>query len=588
MKEETDDNEAGSNVPEEDSNAEDNMEEVNNTADDNTTESSSKDVANAEERADDNAKSEANSNTKSDIVKKDHAHRERKSNNKNIIRKEFIARGTKCGSCAEIIAMQALKIDGVKEADFDYGTEEGYVKFDRTKTDIDTILYKIEEKGYECSILEYDSRDSGSKSKTYSSDSKANKKPVNLFGPLVMLAGILIAGYFILKLTEIIQIPDISQNMGYGLLFIVGLLTGFHCVAMCGGFVVSYTAKDAKEGRKPHQSHIMYGIGKVISYTVIGGLFGLLGSIIAFTPLMRGVAGIIAGAFLIVFGLNMLNVFPALRKIRLRTPDFIARFVGKESKENSSPLVIGLLNGLMIACGPLQAMYILAAGTGSMVEGAKILFIFALGTLPVMLGFGYLTSFISGKMTQKILNASGVIVILLGLIMLNRGLALTGTGYDINSIVSSVQNTDALGNVQGASGSGTNTLDNVAVLKDGYQEIRMDVLASGWSPNKFVLKKGVPVKWIINGKQVGGCNNAIIVPKYGLNFKISQGEQTIEFTPTESGSVPWSCWMGMIRGTFIVKDDISNSADVQKDLNSVNVPKGSTCGAGGGGCGCGG
>ncbi|MCX6707269.1 MAG: sulfite exporter TauE/SafE family protein, partial [Candidatus Woesearchaeota archaeon] len=393
-----------------------------------------------------------------------------------------------------------------------------------------------------------------------------------------------------LKLTDFIQIPDISQNMGYGLLFIVGLLTGFHCVTMCGGFVVSYTAKDAKEGRKPHKSHVMYGLGKVVSYTVIGALFGLLGSIIAFTPLIRGIAGIIAGAFLMMFGLNMLNIFPVLRKIRLRTPNFIAKFVGKETKENSSPLMIGLLNGLMIACGPLQAMYIMAAGTGSMIEGAKLLFIFALGTLPVMLGFGYLTSFISGKMTQKILNASGVIVILLGLIMLNRGLALTGTGYDFNTVLSSVSPSAGINNAasEGNAGEVQNVLNNVAVIKNGYQEIRMDVLASGWSPNKFILQKGIPVKWMINGKELTGCNGGIIVAKYGLNFKIKQGEQTIEFTPTESGTVPWSCWMGMIQGTFIVKDDISNTADVQKDLNSISTPKasGSTCGMGAG-CGCG-
>jgi len=335
----------------------------------------------------------------------------------------------------------------------------------------------------------------------------------------------------------------------------------------------------------------MYGIGKVLSYTIIGGLFGLLGSIISFTPLMRGVAGIIAGAFLVIFGLNMLNVFPALRKIRLRTPDFIARFVGKETRESSSPLVIGLLNGLMIACGPLQAMYIMAAGTGSMIEGAKILFIFALGTLPVMLGFGYLTSFISSKMTQKILNASGVIVIILGLIMLNRGLALSGTGYDFNTIASSISPSAGInneGNIDVSTGTQQNVPNNVAVIKNGYQEIRMDVLASGWSPNKFILQKGIPVRWIINGKEITGCNSGIIVPKYGLNFKIKQGEQTIEFTPTESGTIPWSCWMGMIQGTFIVKDDISNTADVQKDLNSINIPKvgGSTCGMGSG-CGCG-
>jgi hypothetical protein len=197
-----------------------------------------------------------------------------------------------------------------------------------------------------------------------------------------------------------------------------------------------------------------------------------------------------------------------------------------------------------------------------------------------MLGFGYITSIISQKATHKILKASGVIVIILGLVMVNRGLALTGTGYDFNSLTTGIST---------LSGNAENSASGLPVLKDGYQEIRMEINRYGWEPNKFVLKKGVPVKWIINGKEINGCNNAIQVPKYGLNFDIKKGEQIIEFTPTETGTVPWSCWMGMIPGTFIVKDDldVNNAAAIQKELDSIQVPKGGSCGGSGGGCGCG-
>lgn len=113
---------------------------------------------------------------------------------------------------------------------------------------------------------------------------------------------------------------------------------------------------------------------------------------------------------------------------------------------------------------------------------------------------------------------------------------------------------DAKSVVQESANATQNILDIPAsATNEDYQIIRMDVTGQGWVPNKFVLKKGVPVKWIINGKQITGCNNAIIVPAYNLQFKIKSGEQTIEFTPDEAGVVPWSCWMGMIRGTFIVE-----------------------------------
>jgi len=492
-------------------------------------------------------------------------------NVEKIVKVGFIAEGTTCDSCTTIIKRQALKVDGVKSIEFDCSSETGFVTFDKVKTDIDSILYKIEEKGYKCFIVD-------EKKKHLSKNNSAK-----IFGWFFSIIGILVVGYFLFNFIDTIQLPQISQNMGYGLLFVVGLLTGFHCIAMCGGFVVGYTAKDAQEGKSSHLSHLMYGSGKLISYTIIGALFGLLGSFIAFTPTMRGVIGVLAGLFLVLFGLKMLNIFPVLRKIQFRAPHFVSRFVGKKSA-NSSPFVVGLLNSLMIACGPLQAIYVMAAGTGSWIEGAKLLFVFGLGTLPVMIGFGYFASFISKKMTHKILKFSGIVVIILGIIMLNKGLVLTGSGLDLKSLTSSfkVNSGNSYSEVTVAS-------KNAPVLNNGVQEIRMDVLSSGWSPNSFVLKTGVPVRWIINAKEITNCNRAIQVPKYGLNFDLKPGEQVIEFTPTEAGVVSWSCWMGMIRGTFIVKDniDLSDSAAVKKELSAVPKPSGGSCGSSGGGCGCG-
>jgi len=475
------------------------------------------------------------------------------------VTKNFDIEGMHCPSCEKLIENSVKGIKGIEKIETDYAVEKGKVVFDDSKTSIEEIFKVIEEGGYTCSL-------------------KKDKKPsFRFFGFAFGVIGLLVIGYFAFRFFEGINIPEISQNMGYGLLFLVGLLTGFHCVSMCGGFVVSYTAKNIKENVKSYKSHFMYGTGKVISYTIIGAGFGLLGSIIVFTPMMRGVAGIIAGAFLVVFGLNILNVFPWLRKIRINIP-FVNKFVSKESKKHKNPLVIGLLNGLMIACGPLQAIYIMAAGTGSMIEGGKLLFVFALGTLPVMLGFGFFTSFVSNKATHKILKASGIIVIVLGLIMVNRGLALTGTGADANSLLA---------------GMGNDEIDGGIVMENGYQVIRMDVIRYGWEPDKFVLKKGVPVKWIVNGKEINGCNNAIQVPKLGLKFDIKYGEQIIEFTPEKEGVISWSCWMGMIPGAFVVKDDVGNADTV---LDSVELQQGScggscgspTCGAAkGGGCGCG-
>jgi uncharacterized protein len=470
----------------------------------------------------------------------------------SIVRKGFIAEGTTCEACEKIIERQARSVPGVKAVTFDYSKEQGYVTYDSGQTDIDAILFRIEEKGYKCYIME---------DKVKEWEFPASR----LLGWVFGIIGVLVLGYFLFSFADMIALPEITPSMGYLLLFAVGLLTGFHCVAMCGGFVLSYTTKDAEHGRSSYGSHLLYASGKLLSYTIIGAAFGLLGSIVAFTPLMRGIAGILAGIFLLLFGLRMLNVIPSLRKMGIRSPAFVSRFVAKNSRRG--PLVIGLLNGLMIACGPLQAIYVMAAGTGSITQGAMLLFVFGLGTLPVMLGFGYLTSLISKKWTSTIVRASGALIIILGLLMVNNGLALTGTGYDLKSLTTT--------------GNAAQTPQPVS--QNGYQEIHMDVTADGWSPDTFVLKRGVPVKWIINGKEITSCNRAIQVPKLGLKFDVKSGEQTIEFTPTEDGTIPWSCWMGMIPGTFIVTDNVD---DKQALITDQPAKQGGTCG-GGSTCGCG-
>ncbi len=353
--------------------------------------------------------------------------------------------------------------------------------------------------------------------------------------------------------------PDLTGDVNYGLLLLIGFLTSFHCVGMCGPLILGYTANNAKAGQSSHAAHLLYGLGKTISYSVIGALFGAFGAIVAFTPYTQGAVGMAAGLFLLLFGLHMLEVFPALSHFQFKAPGFLMRFVGKEYRKHSNPFAIGLLNGLMILCGPLQAMYILAAGTGSWSQGGAVLFFFGIGTLPLLLGFGFLTGLLSANLTPKLLKASGVIVMALGLIMLNRGLSVTGSGFDFNTLLARASLEFAPTAAESPS-------------CDTEQTIRMEVLKTRFSPNKFTLRKGIPVKWAINVKELNECNKEIVVRDYGLHIKLQKGLQVIEFTPKEAGVVPWSCWMGMIPGTFIVVEDPQPGKDDESGP-ARNIPE---------------
>ncbi len=436
----------------------------------------------------------------------------------------FRAHGMHCHGCEHVIEASLRKLAGVRRASASYPTETVTVDFDPAAIDFPAIRDSVEESGYRVEAGERASR--------------------SLIQRLALI-GAALAGLATLIFIDTQWIsaggaPDIAQHMSLSLIFLLGVVTGFHCIGMCGGFVVSYAAVDAEADRSPHLSHLAYAAGKTLSYTTIGALFGTIGAFVAFTPLLRGAAGMAAGLFLLVFGLNMLGLFAPLRRFRFGLPAPLERWVYAQASGRHRPFVIGLLNGLMIACGPLQAMYVMAAGTGSPIEGAKMLLAFGLGTLPVMMAFGVVASMLSNALTHRLLKASGVIVVALGAVMINRGLILTGGGYDLASIVARARRSDMpIATTQPAS---------------AFQTIEMEANGSGYTPARFTLIRGVAVKWVINATQVTSCNHRILVPSLNLEFDLKPGLQTIEFTPNDAGVIPWSCWMGMLRGEFDVVD----------------------------------
>ena len=439
-----------------------------------------------------------------------------------------------CADCENIIEDALQPLPGILLAKADFSTESLELKFDNDIIALNTICAAIKSAGYSCG-----------KYKT--------KKPTGLLKRLGYISIGLIGMILLFQLENHVDlglnVGELEQNISYGLLFLVGVLTSFHCIGMCGAFVISYTTGIAQRGRSSHLSHLAYGLGKTISYTAFGALFGLIGASITFTLGLRSMVAGIAGIFLIIYGLSMLDAFAGLRRFHIRPPKHLVHSITNTRRRISNPLAIGLLNGMMFACGPLQAMYILAAGTGSPVEGAKLLFIFALGTLPVMLAFGYMASMITANTTRKLLKTSGILILVLGAFMLNRSLLISGSGYDFNSIRSKISQ-----EIQAHFMTWQHHADAVSHLQNGYQVIYMEAAGNTYQPGEFSLRKNIPVKWVINVKELTYCNKQIIVPSLDMTIDLHEGLQVVEFKPEKSGIISWSCHMGMIPGTFVVKD----------------------------------
>lgn len=366
-----------------------------------------------------------------------------------------------------------------------------------------------------------------------------NKSSVN---QIIGISIVILAFYLIISNTVGFNfIPQINQNMGFGILFVVGLITSLHCIAMCGGInlsqCVAYKFEENEQNKwgklKPS---LLYNLGRVVSYTIIGGVVGALGSVLSFTGAAKGIVAILSGVFMVVMGLNMLNIFPWLRKFNPRLPKFLGKIAS--SNKNNSPFYVGLLNGLM-PCGPLQAMQLYALGTGSFFVGAFSMLLFSLGTVPLMFGFGAISSFLSSKFTQKMMKVSAVLVMLLGIIMLTRGLSLSG----VNTALAT-----------------SNSASNTAAVDGNVQVITSKFTSGSYAP--ITVQKGVPVKWIVSiAKQdLNGCNNTVIIPKYNITKKLVAGDNEINFTPNEEGTITYTCWMGMIRSTIRVVPDLANGA----------------------------
>jgi sulfite exporter TauE/SafE len=346
-------------------------------------------------------------------------------------------------------------------------------------------------------------------------------------------------------------LPELKPDSSYALILLVGILTSFHCIGMCGGIALSQgivgagsSTADSRIGSTSNRKgwfkpSLIYNMGRVISYTLIGGLAGGLGYAVQLSGVWKGAIPIIGGLFMVIMGLNLLGLFPFLRFLNPRMPKFLTKNM-VEGKYHGS-LIIGLLSGLL-PCAPLQAVQLYSLSTGSIVRGAMTMFLFSVGTVPLLFAFGVANSFISHRFTQVILKISAVLVIALGIGMFGRGLAAAGVAVDLNPLEAVPK-------------------EGIAVIADdySYQTVVMNVLPDKFAP--IVVQKYIPVNWTIKvtKENLNECNDAIVIPKYGIRKDLEPGDNLVQFTPTNSGVVPYTCWMVMIKSKIIVVDDISKA-----------------------------
>lgn len=441
-------------------------------------------------------------------------------NMKNV---ELNIGGMTCINCQNKIEKELRHLRGVTFAKVSYSTGIAKIKYNADIISIKQICDAIEKIGYEV--------------KSSNSISKEEIYIASKIISIILLAYVVVSHTGILNYLAPTELAE--SGMSYGVLFIVGLLTSVHCIAMCGGINLSQSL--GRNDNNRFASTLSYNLGRILSYSLIGFVMGGIGysigsgTEVGISTTMQGMLKVIAGIFTIIMAINMLDIFPWFKRINISVPKPIARFVIEKRAKTKLPLLVGFLNGFM-PCGPLQSMWIVALASANPVEGSLSMFFFALGTLPLMMGLGSLVAWLGDKYTKVMMKAGGIVVAVLGIALISQGIALSG--MKVNSTV--------------AQSAEVETPDSSAE-SDGDVQLIESTLELGTYPN-ITVEANVPVRWIINVPEgtLTGCNRQMIIPEYGIQYAFDYGENVIEFTPTETGQFTYTCWMGMITGNIAV------------------------------------
>ncbi|HLD25277.1 MAG TPA: sulfite exporter TauE/SafE family protein, partial [Patescibacteria group bacterium] len=247
--------------------------------------------------------------------------------------------------------------------------------------------------------------------------------------------------------------------------------------------------------------------------------------------------------FMIGTALSFLDVHPIFRYFVIQPPRFLTRYIRGRAKSGSiyAPAFIGFLS-IFIPCGTTQAMMALAAASGNPWWGMAIMTVFVAGTAPLFFLLGISIDVIKATLKEKFGVVAATLVFVLALVNFNAALTLYGSPVTIVSAAKTVFCSMTFCPDDKTNQTSTTTPE-ITFWLSGY-EIENPVIPAGQQIN-LTLKN-------IAGS---GCVQAFTIPAMGLYEVVPVGEtKTLSFrAPEKSGTLAFSCSMGMYGGSFTVR-----------------------------------
>lgn len=214
----------------------------------------------------------------------------------------------------------------------------------------------------------------------------------------------------------------------YGTAFVVGIIASLStCMAVVGGLVLSVSATFSKTGDKV-KPQIMFHVGRIVSFFILGGVIGSLGSIFTFNTVTQFILSLIVGLVMLVLGLKLLDVFPWAKKMLPSLPKFIGSHIRGITNFNHTltPLLIGVAT-FFLPCGFTQSMQLYTLSTGSFLGGGLTMLAFALGTFPVLALISFSSFSVRNSSRSGVFfKSAGLVVIAFALFNMANSLVVIG------------------------------------------------------------------------------------------------------------------------------------------------------------------
>ncbi len=438
--------------------------------------------------------------------------------------------GMHCPSCDILVADKFKEVKGVKEVKANFRSQKAEVCYSG-RLDKNELNQKIQPFGYQ--IVDH--------AEEVMVQDPLSKRLTDA-GAIAIVLFIL---YFFAQEFNLIPQFNGAVNLSLLTVFILGLIASTStCMATSGALFMATVGKlnqdssttDSQNnlGSSSLMSALTFNVGRILSYGFFGFVVGLVGKTLVANFQLGSFLTLFVSVIMILIGLDMAKLLPFSAVIGSSiTKGIFKRLEGRLIKNpQKTSFFLGAITYLL-PCGFTQAVQVYALGTADPFKSSLIMMIFALGTVPALMAMGYASSFTKSSLYPQFMKAVGVAVIMISLLNVSNFLAIYGVAPSFFTQRAQVKG------------------ENVQVT-DGYQIATMSVSNRGYSPNSFTITKNTPVRWVINGDNVFGCQGYLVAPKLGLQKALAKGKNVVEFTPQEAGPIYFSCAMGMYRGVFNV------------------------------------